>query len=85
MEEPLCSEHVFKEKRGIWAKGPYAGAKTSLYLIVKLRSPVFHPYDDHECFLNYSTMEQPIGKGRVRGRGRKGMGADFMPYNTVDI
>jgi hypothetical protein len=35
------------------------------------RSQAFHLNDD-ECrrtFPNYSKMEQPIGKGRVRGRG----------------
>jgi len=26
------------------------------------------------------SRQQPIGKGRVRGRGREGMGADFMFY-----
>ncbi len=41
----------------------------------RLRSPVFHPNDD-ECFLNQSKIEQPIGKGRVRGRGREGVGAE---------
>jgi hypothetical protein len=28
----------------------------------------------NECFPNYSKMEQPIGKGRVRRRGREGVG-----------
>jgi hypothetical protein len=40
----------------------------------QLLSPAFHSHDDGEClcFLIYSKIEQPIGKGRVRGRGRKG-------------
>jgi hypothetical protein len=27
-----------------------------------------------------SKIEPPIGKGRERGRGREGVGADFMSY-----
>jgi hypothetical protein len=30
------------------------------------------------CFPNFSKMKQLIGKWRVRGRGREGVGADFM-------
>ncbi len=64
-----------------WDMGPYAGADYNLTLSHRqLRSSAFHSHgDDDECFLNYSKMEQPIGKGRVRGRGREGVGADFMP------
>ena len=72
-------------QRETWDMGPYAGADLTLSHS-QLRSPAFHSHDDdNECFPNYSKMEQPIGKGRVRGRGRKGVGTDFMPYNTVDI
>jgi hypothetical protein len=55
---------------------------TSPYLTVvsevQLFTPV--PMNANECFPNYSKMEQPIGigKGRVQGRGREEVGADFM-------
>ncbi len=71
-------------QRETWDMGPYAGADLTLSHS-HIRSPAFHSHDDDECFLIYSKIEQPIGKGRVRGRGREGVGADFMPYNTVDI
>ncbi len=37
-----------------------------------------------ECFPNYSKMEQPIGKGRVQGRGMEGVGADFMSRHFIE-
>jgi hypothetical protein len=44
---------------------------TSFYLIVdfevQLSTPTMTIAD--ECFHNHSKMEQPIGKGRVQGRG----------------
>jgi hypothetical protein len=61
-------------------------AITSPYLTVVSEVQLFTPMpmNANECFPNYSKIEQPIGKGRVQGRGREEVGADFMyqsPYS----
>jgi hypothetical protein len=76
--EPNYSEAVFIEKRG--GMGPYAGADCNLTLSYSRRRKLAFCSKDEECrrmFLELIKMEQPIGKGRVRGRGREVMVADF--------
>jgi hypothetical protein len=59
-------------QRETWVMGPCAGADYNLTLShiddsgVQLSIPVTNAY---EWFLNYSKMEQPLGKGKIRGRG----------------
>jgi hypothetical protein len=52
----------------------------SPYLIVdskiQLSTPTTTSAD--KCFPKWEKMEQQIGKGRVRGWGREGVGADLM-------
>ncbi len=58
---------VFKEKRGVWDPMPELTI-TSPYLIVdsEVQLSALTTMNVHECFFNY----QPIGKGRILGRGR---------------
>jgi hypothetical protein len=68
-------------------KGPYVGAVFNLTLAIsRLRSQLSTTITKgkgrerkvvHNCIC-LLIMEQPIGKGRVRGRGREGVEAYFM-------
>ncbi len=70
----------------------YARAEYNLTLShSRLRSPTFHPQRRqmktyaNECFPSHSKIEQPIGKGRVRGRGREGVHKRyFMEHGRPD-
>jgi hypothetical protein len=66
----LCRGRIYKH--GVWEWDPILELIiTSSYLIVdshvSLSTPTITIAD--ECFHNHSKMEQPIGKGRVQGRG----------------
>jgi hypothetical protein len=57
---------------------PYAGADYNLTLShsrLKSSTPTTNADD---CFPNYSKIEQPIGKGRVRGRGTEGVELHYV-------
>ncbi len=76
--DQLITEAVFKEKRGVWYMGPYAGADYNFTLShCRLRITAFTPNDD-ECLRIFPQMLKNgitnIGKGRVRERGREGAG-----------
>ncbi len=51
----------------------------------RLRSPTFHPYTTTNMSTNIFQIikkwNNQFGKGRVRGRGREGVGADLMSEN----
>jgi hypothetical protein len=52
---------------------------TLLYLIVfsEVQLSTLTTTNGDKCFPNHSKLEQLIGKGRVRGRGTEGVGADL--------
>jgi hypothetical protein len=83
LSNPSEAKFIHSEIWSVWTE-PYAGVDYKLILShSRLRSPALHPNDDdcRRMFPQLFEMEQPIGKGRVQGRGEKGWGADFMSEN----
>ncbi len=69
-QEAQSSWAEFKEKPGIW-DSMLELITTSPYIIVdsEVQLTTRTTMNAEKCFANYSKTEQPIVKGRVRGRG----------------
>jgi hypothetical protein len=83
---PLSPEAAFKEKSGAWdpmlkliISSPHliVGFEVRLSTTTtKAKGWVAFLLVEH-VYIGLLIMEKPMGKGRVRGRGREGVGANF--------